>query len=896
MLLARTLEVVRGHPMLIRLADQQAAVQGVLDARVRAAGQSRAAGMSRADALFAEGAAAPAAAGFLRGLARWTRQVTRAQPPATRAALRFLACLEDDDRFDAVPEQVWPAVWRKIGHGACPVLASAVSPLASEGLVLADADGYVLHPAAADLTRAECGLAFRGHVYREMGSYWTALFEAGLEAQRRGGQGTMLRAAHHAAPYVVRLHDWPAASAIIRHILDSDPSPATAAGLLPLLREAANLARGTGYQITLRHSLARALGLADPPEPADSIRAMLDELLAAATAAGDFRTATQISADLIALTCRSGQLDLASSLAAQRARAIRRAGLGPWSRADNQVRSLGIKLIRGRDRYVFAACRRLLTAAEAITWQSGADEITDPWRVREDLLAAGANAADNLKRWGESLVWTAARVRSMERRSAPRLETARARYDAYFALLQANFLPEARELLRECRVSFERERDYQMAGLATGALASVEERAGHVRGAIQLSRDALRLAAITGDTTGAGGSFGDLADYLAETRAGADTVVGYRLAGALLQSQANSRWLVTSLRLLARDLSRLPIGTGPPSSIVGLSALLDADDADSLSRVLTFAPVQAPAPDAALADLLHRARSVPVSDLAHIEPDFGTERAAFGDIISAVGGGRASMAGTLAARTARAEWRSLLIGLGRVAVHDQGGRPAAGLGPVDAFITEAFTKILSGRGVVAPDLAVRLFEAGRSASSHDPGFPEGLMRVATAMVAAGPGRDLQAARGALVQLAHGDDPALGFLAVLLRRKLAGHRVLSLTELTVGLESPEAMAADIARSLEELAEVLENAITVSATVEEHTPLINAVVAEARGGTASSAGLRDLLAEMMNDQEWSQLARVLYRILEGHRSPDLADGLGAEDAGIVTAILDKLHRAH
>lgn len=250
--------------------------------------------------------------------------------------------------------------------------------------------------------------------------YWQRELQEGQSREPDDQAGTALRAARRALAYLVRLQDWNAAGTMFRHVLDRDSSPATIAALLPLLQHAADSTAGTGLQLPLRYSLTRALALAQPPAPPGQVSQLLSELLDTAVAAGDMRTAAEACGDLADLAIRQGQADDALSLADRQADLISRGRLGWWSHAANEVRRLRIDLARGRDSEVFTAAGHLLETVSSYPDHHGPQEIAQPWAVREGVLAAGIDAADNLKRLGESLVWNAARIRSTERRGRPR--------------------------------------------------------------------------------------------------------------------------------------------------------------------------------------------------------------------------------------------------------------------------------------------------------------------------------------------------------------------------------------------------------------------------------------------------------------------------------------------
>lgn len=893
-LVARLLNIVQGLPALILLADRIAADPTVLADQVSDAETAWEIRQSQIGILFQRGTDTEVAAEYLAVLARWTLAAAAGLPGDTLTAFWFLACLEEADRQQPVLNACWPTAWHQAGRtGSHPPLDELVAALTAADLVLPDPStgcrGYSIHPIVADTAREECGPAFRHIIDSVLGAYWMAELRANQEREAREVSGTALRAARRAVPYLLRLHDWPGTNEVLRRVIDRDTSPGTIDLLLPLAEDAVRKAEGTRYQLALRHLLARAHALAQPREPTDGLTALFSELLKAATTASDMLLAAEISGDLADLMRRDGRFEDALTHLAEQAGLIRRAGLGQWSQAENEVHSMVLALALGQDATVFDAARGLLRRLSALPSQESAHDPVAPWKVREALLAVAVDAADNLGHWGESLVWTATRIRSMERRGAPDLQIARARYEACFALLYADFVDEARQLALRCREVFERERDVAMLGLTLGTLARIEERAGRLRTAIEFAREAVHHACLTRDAIGAARGYDDLAEYLEEARDDQSAVFGYRLAGAVVRFQLNLRWLPFSIRLLARDLTRMQADQVPPSSISDLTATLGPQDGADFGRLVKHLPGGPRGADSSAAEVMRRTLAVPEADLASAEPDFETGRLMYGAVASAIGDaelGR-TLQDAFATRGTRAEWKSLLFGSGR----DHAG--AGSGGPAETAISEIRAAFFDGGMARIPDVATSLVSIVRNTS--DPGFPKGLMQVGEAMLAAGPGQEMEAACQAVIQLSRQDDPDLIALAIMLRRRRAKGRLMSLTELTAGLGSPDSVAAVVADCMTQLTADLEEAIASTEAVRMYAQFINAVVAEASGDVRLSRGLADQLAFWIGTPEWDRLARIVYRILHGERSRTLTDGLDTEDTAIVSAILDRLSQA-
>ena len=72
----------------------------------------------------------------------------------------------------------------------------------------------------------------------------------------------------------------------------------------------------------------------------------------------------------------------------------------------------------------------------------------------------------------------------------------------------------------------------------------------------------------------------------------------------------------------------------------------------------------------------------------------------------------------------------------------------------------------------------------------------------------------------------------------------------------------------------------------------TPLIRAVVAAAYGDQDAARQVTETLTELGNDSDLAPLASALRRILDGERTPGLADGLDPAFSAAVTTIVSHL----
>ena len=254
----------------------------------------------------------------------------------------FVACLEDRDLMSYVIERNWKDLHRRLNRpgdppASLPLLnelaaAALIEPAPAEPRTLA-ADGapdspaaaddapdgpqptaYRIHPGVAAAIASAARPGLREATDAELAAFWTAA--AHLVAESEGSEGgekswLMVRAGLSAAPYLLRRGEWNTAASLLDQALRRDGSPGTAQAALPTLRRVA-AATGTPQAVGV---LARALSAVDPREAERLLRGAAD----AAAAAGDYRAASGISGDLVALLMNAGRLDEALEVAGQKA-------------------------------------------------------------------------------------------------------------------------------------------------------------------------------------------------------------------------------------------------------------------------------------------------------------------------------------------------------------------------------------------------------------------------------------------------------------------------------------------------------------------------------------------------------------------------------------------------
>jgi hypothetical protein len=455
-LVRRVLQVVQGHPKLLELADARAADPKALPARLAEAEQA----LPRAErlgAFFATGESALAPEQFLETLAGWTRGVAAVLPEAARVLLAMVCAVEEPDRTEPILQAAWPHIWQRLGHqGDPPPLTATMAMLEQQALVHAEqlagqgGEGpvvYRVHPGVAEAARTQAGPDLQAAVDGVLAAFWQALFRQAVQAEGGEASGVVVHAGRAAAPYLLRLGEWTAASQLLEQALNRDRSPATVAALLPLLGQIARATQGTDRELTDASKLARVVSLVDPAEGERQQRAVL----AAAVAQQAYDVASAAAGDLVNLLRRTGRLRQALVLADDLEGYTHQAGLGPWTQLGVRGRRLQLLVMLGEHEQVLAEVEQLRGQLASLPETSGQKERVDSWNIRETILQTGGFAAQELGRWDVALELNGEVTRSKVARDAPALDQARARFNDYRPLLALGRLEEARALLHGCR-------------------------------------------------------------------------------------------------------------------------------------------------------------------------------------------------------------------------------------------------------------------------------------------------------------------------------------------------------------------------------------------------------------------------------------------------------------
>jgi tetratricopeptide (TPR) repeat protein len=703
----RVLWVVQGHPKLLELADAAAADPVRLDLQLAAA-EAAAAGQ-RLDAFFRDGTSALDPDQFLAVLSAWTVRALAVLPEAARLMAEFVACLEDDDRQSAVIGVNWGDVWRRLGRPGDPpepgplleVLAAAalIQPESSPAGLLRAADDargpvrYRMHPGVAAGIQAAAAPGVRAAADTELGAFWGSVsYQA---RQREGGEDTALvvRAGLAAAPYLLRLGQWDAASDLLEDAAMRDRSPGVVQAVLPLLRRIAAATRAPkDYSV-----LAGVLRRVDPAEAEQLLR----DAIGAAAGSGDYRVASGGAGDLVNLLRDAGRLGEALEVAGQAAGYTGQAGLGPWTQLADQGQRLQILGLMGEHEQVLAQTDALRAQLDELPARPAGDETVNPWNVREALLGTGRSSALALGRWQQCLDLNAEITASKRQRGAGDHEITSTRFNDAWPLIELGRLAEAGRLLRECQQAFEDHADTTMLATVLGTRADLEHALGHPAAAAEFGRTALRLGYAHPDPRELATSHHNLANYLREAGGDPAGQRAHRLAAALIYRLAGmTHDLARTLRALAAELRQRDAAgaDGLPGTLAEVVRVAELTDGVRLGAVIAALQPDRAAAEAALVQILREAADLPPDDgiarnLAAWEPIIAAVVAACrGDQDAAV-----KLGPFLDEQAKEPDWAALVAVLRRVLDGERGDTLLDGLDAVDTAIArETLSRLAAG--------------------------------------------------------------------------------------------------------------------------------------------------------------------------------------------------------
>lgn len=580
------LEVTRGHPRLLELADAQAADPGRLTALLGSAGRAWSEGGGLPEGFFTGvPAGARAEAGdddYLRVLSAWAEGIVGRLAPAHADLFRFLCCLEEADRVGPCVEHNWPDVRTHRGHAADPV-DSGLAALAERGLLTprpaAGGMSYDIQAAVAAQGRAEAGPEFRRLVDERMAGYWTRVFQMawqreGTRAEGASAAGPLLaRAGLSAAPYLIRIGLAQGAEAMLQTVVQRDDSRPTVARVMPVLRRIAALAASGDGTAPPTAALLEVLSATDPAAAERMTRAALERELRRGNPAGVATAAGQLAG----LYLRTGRLREALDLIDTEIACARAAGLTGWAGLVGEVHRLHVlSEQQGRAVQVLDEAAVLRRRMDALPRETAPDAgWTMWWQVWEEFCDIVQRAAIQAERWETALEFNAELCAVKAGRGAPESDVAQVRFPAYMPLLRLGRTGEALALLEECREVFEAADATVFLGEVFGALATVEHARGRGSLALARGRDCLRYAyrgGLPSTIAVAHANFGTYLHVHAQDAAGA---LAHHLAGALLGLLTGGRTVdalpaaVDDILTFGTAAARLPDGPGELCARVG---------------------------------------------------------------------------------------------------------------------------------------------------------------------------------------------------------------------------------------------------------------------------------------------------------------------------------------
>lgn len=198
----------------------------------------------------------------------------------------------------------------------------------------------------------------------------------------------------------------------------------------------------------------------------------------------------------------------------------------------------------------------------------------------------------------------------MHHRRAPASQIAVARMNDYGPLLRLGTVSQARDLLLDCRQSFQAANDLRMLGTTLGALADAEEKLSRVDNAIKLAFDALRYGYAAGDTGTVRDVYHNLGNYLAKHVGQPIPALACHLCAALIKALSGASHTESSVRAASAVFYVFGNGVEPPAGIADLGRRIgDIPGTDPAALIARLSPDPETA-ERTLQDLIARAREL----------------------------------------------------------------------------------------------------------------------------------------------------------------------------------------------------------------------------------------------------------------------------------------------
>jgi tetratricopeptide (TPR) repeat protein len=703
-----------GHPKLLELADAAVADPALLE-QMTAGATAAWAGAGVDPTAFLSGGeptqGQETVETYINLLHNWAARAIATLDESQVLLLQLLCRADDPDRIEAVLEANWADLWHRLERpDPVPDHVALLQRLVEAALIERSGadprDLLIVHPAVAETVAEGTDDAVAAAADHELAAFWLAMFGASRTPGEAGGEqgDVLLRAAHQAVVYLVRLEEWRPAQALVEEVLLRDGSPATAAGVIGVLRHIAEASEGTDVALLARSVLAKALARVDPDEGERLMR----QVEADTVAAGRYPEASAIAGDLANLLKNTGRLHEALEVIERKLGHTKAAGLGPWTQLADRGRGHQIRLAMGDAEAVLSEAEAMLEEADGYP-DPGGDEAVTKWGVLEPTLGIARQAALDLEHFEASLRFLDRTLASKRARGATDYELASTSFNAYAPLLRLGRIDEAREVLVKCRTVAEAEGDYGFVGQCLSAQANLEDEEGFADQAIELERRALRFTYLQPNPVDIGGSHNNLAIYLTRSSGDQEGAIAHRLADVVLSRIVGSGGYKRKLLELGRQLTA---GAVPPARFDELCAVVERVEGVRFQALVGALGADG---DEQLTLVLEEARALPPElvyeeHLSRWEPVFVLLVAARGGHLAA----RARLDAALAERALQSEWAELADCLGRLRDgEDDLETLSAGLDPIDTAIVTRALEACAGRVALdpAPESLQPLLEA-----------------------------------------------------------------------------------------------------------------------------------------------------------------------------------------
>ncbi len=590
------LSLAQGHPQLMELADAAAADPPRLAYQLA---EIEAAVDGTAVAVFVTGGGTRLdAEQLMQTFTSWIITVAATLAAPARLLLQALCRTEETDRSMAVAGANWPALWRRLNQPGEPLpLASLIAALVSAALISIDATDdlaapnepvrYRIHPGIAEAIHTVTPEPVTTAVDAQLAAWWTAVAGGwGIELQQTGTNTTQFRARASlaAARYLLRQHDWDAASCLLeRALIQQGYSPVTSLAAAPLLRRIAE-ATGSLKDLVV---LGTALRKVDPGEA----EILLCRAYEQATTDGEYTLASTTAGELVTLLRDQGRLGEALTLADRKIEHTSQAGFGFWTQLSDQGRRLQILHLLGHHEQVLLELPALRARMAELPDQRADNDRVNPWNAREGVLDIGRSSAVALKRWDDALDLNDEITITQRRRGASSQESARTRFNDYLPLLRLGRLADANQLLRDCQEAFDAAGDTTQLAVVYGARADVEDKRDRPAEAVDLQRTSLSLCYVRPDPREIATAHHNLANYLSRTTGNRAEQHAHLLTASLLNHlTGNTNELTRTLGALSSELRSNTSGpdtSALPTTVPEITRLVDADDGIRLANLVS---------------------------------------------------------------------------------------------------------------------------------------------------------------------------------------------------------------------------------------------------------------------------------------------------------------------